>query len=150
MTVDTSFRRVVGNPQYPEMSLDMFIEWMTRPLAHQQCGFFNLGADLARNAYYRSGHWEALRQAALRHYGHRCGVPGCNGTHQLTVDHIKTRPNCDHPTSMDCLGNVRVLCGDCDRRIKELPGGARRNGGIIPGADFRGIPVDPSHWWNRS
>ena len=113
-------------------------------------GGFLLGADLARNAYYRSSHWKALREAALRHYGHHCSVPGCHGTHQLTVDHIKTRPNTDHPTAMDCLGNVRVLCGDCDRRIKELPGGERRNGGIIPGADHRGYPVDPSHFWWRS
>jgi hypothetical protein len=109
-----------------------------------------LEGKLARNAYYRSSHWKALREAALRHYGHRCSVPGCNGTTGLTVDHIKTRPNSDHPTALDNLRNVRVLCGYHDRAVKELPGGERRNGGIIPGVDFRGIPVDPAHWWNRS
>lgn len=150
MSVDTSFRRMIGKPQYREMSLDAINEWMPCPRAHQHGGFFQLGAKLARNAYYRSSHWKVLREAALRHYGHHCSVPGCHGTRGLTVDHIKTRPNSDQPTAMDCLGNVRVLCGDCDRRIKELPGGERRNGGVIPGADFRGIPVDPFHHWNRS
>jgi 5-methylcytosine-specific restriction endonuclease McrA len=105
---------------------------------------------MARNSYYRSAHWKALREAALRHYGRRCSVPGCGGTHGLTVDHRSTRPNSDFPTAADTLGNLRILCSTCDRKVKELADGRRRNGGIIPGADFRGVPVDPNHWWHRS
>jgi hypothetical protein len=150
MTIDTSFRRMVGKPQYREMSPDTWTEWIPCPRAHQHGGFFHGVVTLARNAYYRSSHWKALREAALRLAGHRCAVPGCNGATGLTVDHIKTRPNSDHPTPLDNLANVRVLCGVCDRKVKELPGGERRNGGIIPGADLRGFPVDPNHIWWRS
>lgn len=84
----------------------------------------------------------------MRHYGARCSVPGCGSTYRLTVDHIKTRPNSDDATALDCLSNVRVLCHACDTRVKELADGRRRNGGLFPGADHRGYPVDPSsHWW---
>jgi len=106
-------------------------------------------AALPQNAYYRSHHWRALRALALRHYGERCSVPGCSCTDNLTVDHIETRPNVDHPTAADTLSNLRVLCGFHDRQIKELGGKRRRDGALsIPGADHRGYPIDPkSHWW---
>jgi hypothetical protein len=105
---------------------------------------------MPRNTYYRSAHWKALREMALKHYGRRCSVPGCHGTQGLTVDHRSTRPNSDHPTAADTLANLRVLCKSCDSKVKELANGRRRNGGLLPGADHRGFPVDPLSHWYRS
>lgn len=93
-----------------------------------------------------------MRELAFARFGRRCSVPGCGSTSGLTVDHRSTRPSSDHPTAADVLSNLRVLCGYHDRQIKELADGKRRRDGALslPGADHRGIPVDPLHHWHRS
>jgi hypothetical protein len=100
---------------------------------------------MARNAYYKTEHWLALRKAALVRDRHTCIVPGCNakGTH---VDHIRTRPNVDTPSVFDTITNVRTLCAHHDAQVKELPSGKRRRDGkpIIKGCDANGWPLDPS------
>ncbi|MFU0504021.1 hypothetical protein [Pseudaminobacter sp. NGMCC 1.201702] len=105
---------------------------------------------MARNSYYRSEHWLKLRAAAIGRDGGICTVPGCNakGTH---VDHIKTRPNSDSPTSFDVLPNLRTLCSSHDAQVKELPSGKRRRAGklVVKGVDKHGWPLDPNHPWAR-
>jgi 5-methylcytosine-specific restriction protein A len=109
---------------------------------------------MARSGYYRSPHWKALRRAALERDGHRCIVPGCQTpTHELTVDHKKRRPPyAEGSTPMDVLHNLRTLCGNHDRQVKELPSGERRNGGAlrVDGCGADGRPIDPAHPWNRT
>jgi len=105
---------------------------------------------MARNSYYRSTHWRALRTAALKRDRYRCTVPGCTGkgTH---VDHIETRPNSDGPTQQDTLSNLRTLCASHDAQIKEMASGKRRQDGklIVKGCTADGTPIDPSHPWSR-
>lgn len=106
---------------------------------------------MARNSYYRSSHWQALRSAALKRDRHRCTAPGCTakGTH---VDHIKTRPNSDGPTLADILPNLRTLCASHDAQVKELASGKRRQGGklVVKGCKADGTPKDPNHPWSRA
>jgi hypothetical protein len=107
---------------------------------------------MARNAYYRSPHWRALKQTTHKRDGFRCVVPGCQTpTYRLTCDHIRRRPNVDYPTSFDVLSNTRTLCGNHDAQIKEMASGERRQGGrlIVKGCDASGRPLDPNHPWNR-
>lgn len=105
---------------------------------------------MARNAYYRSKHWLALREQALIRDRRTCTVPGCNakGTH---VDHIETRPNSDRPTPLDTLSNLRTLCAHHDASIKERTTGKRGRGGklTVRGCDADGWPIDPSHPWSN-
>jgi len=105
---------------------------------------------MARNAYYQTPHWQALRSSALKRDRYRCTVPGCTakGTH---VDHIKTRPNSDASTWADTLPNLRTLCAHHDAQIKELPSGKRRRDGklVVKGCDASGWPIDPNHGWRR-
>jgi hypothetical protein len=107
---------------------------------------------MARNAYYTTPHWKALKEACHRRDGYRCTVPGCQTpTYRLTCDHIERRPNVDHPTPFDGLSNTRTLCGNHDAQVKELPSGLRRRDGkaIVKGVDTNGRPLDPSHPWSR-
>lgn len=107
---------------------------------------------MARNRYYQSRHWIDLRNAALARDGYRCTVPGCDRTDRLTADHIRTRPNADHPTALDVLPNLRTLCGYHDAQVKELATGKRRQGGklIVKGTKADGTPLDPNHPWSRA
>jgi hypothetical protein len=91
----------------------------------------SLGASMARNTYYRSAHWRALKRACHIRDGRMCTVPGCAGTDGLVADHIQTRPNSDGPTWADQLGNLRTLCGHHDRQVKEAASGKRGNGGTF-------------------
>ena len=105
---------------------------------------------MARNAYYRSAHWRQLKRATHERDGWRCTVKGCSSTESLVCDHVKTRPNVDHPTPLDTLTNTRTLCGQHDRQIKERSDGKRMCGGktSIQGTDASGRPLDPNHpWW---
>lgn len=96
---------------------------------------------MARNAYYNSAHWKALKHATHVRDSWRCIVPGCGSTEALVCDHIETRPNVDHPTSSDVLENCRTLCGRHDRQVKERAG-KRMSGGKpkIIGCDANGWP----------
>lgn len=108
---------------------------------------------MARNAYYRTPHWRALREACFKRDGRRCVVPGCQTpTYRLTCDHIETRPrDADGPTWFDVLSNVRTLCDEHDRQAKELASGKRRRDGkmVVRGCDVAGQPLDPNHIWNQ-
>ena len=107
---------------------------------------------MARNSYYRTPHWTALKRSCHERDDWRCPVPGCQTpTYRLTCDHIRTRPNVDYPTAADVLANVRTLCGYHDAQIKERWNGKRRQDGklIVKGCDATGRPLDPSHPWHR-
>lgn len=106
------------------------------------------------NPFYQSRFWKDLRTQALIRDGYRCTVDGCPNTQatgRLYVDHIKTRPDTQHPCDADHLGNLRTLCGVHDSMIKEQKGGRRRRDGklTVRGCDPAGRPLDPNHPWNR-
>lgn len=108
---------------------------------------------MARNNYYCTPHWAALKRACHERDGWHCTVVGCQTpTYRLTCDHIRTRPNVDYPTAADVLANVRTLCGNHDRQVKELSSGKRRQDGklIVKGSDVTGHPLDPNHPWHRA
>jgi hypothetical protein len=108
---------------------------------------------MARNSYYRTPHWSALKHACHERDGWRCTVSGCQTpAYRLTCDHIKRRPNVDYPTAYDVLSNVRTLCGNHDAQVKELASGRRRQDGklIVKGAKADGTPLDPNHPWSRA
>jgi 5-methylcytosine-specific restriction protein A len=94
--------------------------------------------------YYRTPHWKRLRAAALKRDGGVCVVRGC-GQLAVVVDHIKRRRD----GGPDVLGNVRSLCDEHDRAVKELPSGARRGAGklVVKGCFPDGSPRDPTHPW---
>jgi 5-methylcytosine-specific restriction endonuclease McrA len=94
--------------------------------------------------YYRSPHWRKLRAARLKLDNGTCVVPGCH-TKATTVDHIKRRRD----GGADTIANTRSLCDEHDRSVKELPSGARRNGGnlVVKGCFPDGSPRDPAHPW---
>lgn len=102
-------------------------------------------------SYYSSKHWKALRSQALERDGHRCTVPGCKSTFRLHVDHIKTRPRVEYPTPFDVLPNLRTLCDEHDRQIKERTSGRRANDGklTIKGYKADGTPIDLNHAWGK-
>lgn len=106
---------------------------------------------MARNRYYNSAHWRALKRACHERDGWQCTVPGCGSSVALVCDHIETRPNLDHATPADTLANVRTLCGVHDRQLKELPTGKRRQAGrpVVSGCTVDGTPLDPRHPWAK-
>jgi 5-methylcytosine-specific restriction endonuclease McrA len=63
------------------------------------------------------------------------------------VDHIKRRRD----GGSDALDNLRSLCDQHDRQVKERPSGQRANAGklFVRGCDANGRPLDPNHPWNR-
>ena len=94
--------------------------------------------------YYRSPHWRRLRAARLKLDRNTCVVPGC-GQRANTVDHIRRR----REGGSDTLDNLRSLCDQHDRSVKELPNGNRANDGVlrVRGCFANGTPRDPSHPW---
>jgi 5-methylcytosine-specific restriction endonuclease McrA len=96
--------------------------------------------------YYLSTHWKRLRAARLKMDGNRCVVPGC-GQRATTVDHIKRRRD----GGLDVLSNLRSLCDEHDRMVKERPSGKRANAGklVVRGCFADGSPRDPAHPWYR-
>lgn len=105
--------------------------------------------SVARNAYYRSLHWQALRAQAIKRDNGTCVVPGCGSRDSISVDHIITRPNVDHPTPLDVLSNIRCICRLHDNQTKEDASGKRRSGGKfkVIGCDENGWPKDIRHPW---
>lgn len=107
--------------------------------------------SMARNNYYNSAHWRALKRACHERDGWRCTIAGCGSSAGLVCDHIQTRPNVDYPTPADTLANVRTLCGVHDRQIKEDRAGRRKRAGrpVVSGCTVDGSPLDPRHPWHR-
>ena len=106
-------------------------------------------ADLTRakvpakvvDPFYASPEWKALRMACLERDHFRCVSCGDRAT---VADHKISRRRWFAerlPGSPDTLGNLRSFCGTCDRKVKEMSNGIRRNGGStgVIGAD--GFPV---------
>ena len=106
---------------------------------------------MARNTYYQSSHWKALKKACHERDGWKCVVPGCTSPRGkgLTCDHIETRPNVDYPTRADVLSNLRTLCRSHDAQRKEDASGKRRgpNDFVVRGCDESGWPLDPKRGW---
>lgn len=104
---------------------------------------------MARQSYYDTPHWKALKSAALKRDGYRCTVLGCPHTvrtSRLSVDHKDPRPRgVTTPTAKDVLPNLRTLCKDHDNQVMQTASGERRNGGefVIRGCDADGWPLDP-------
>lgn len=106
---------------------------------------------MARNTYYTTPHWKALKRACHDRDRWRCTIPGCQEPtgKGLVCDHIETRPNVSYPTPADVLSNTRTLCAFHDRQIKEKANGERRRDGkaTVKGCDADGWPLDPRHPW---
>jgi hypothetical protein len=105
---------------------------------------------MARNNYYKSGHYLALKRATHERDGWKCTIHGCGSSKGLVCEHIKTRPNVSYPTPLDVLDNTTSLCGFHDRQTKEMADGTRRRGGrhVVSGCDAEGTPRDPRHPWH--
>jgi hypothetical protein len=122
------------------------------PLRATVGGFLVSGPHcMARNRYYVSQHYLALKRATHQRDGWKCTVPGCGSSKGLVCEHIKTRPNVSHPTEYDVLSNTTSLCSYHDRQTKEKADGSRRNGGkhTVKGCNANGTPIDPMHPWSR-
>jgi 5-methylcytosine-specific restriction endonuclease McrA len=66
------------------------------------------------NWFLKSEDWKRLRYRALRRYGGRCMACGRSGkTATLNVDHVK--PRRFYPELALDIGNLQVLCADCNR-----------------------------------
>lgn len=97
---------------------------------------------MTRTRYHGSAAWKALRLKCLERDRWRCQI--CGGRADI-ADHITSLRN----GGMNVLSNLRSLCPRCDRSIKERAGGQRSRGGIAPGCDAQGRPIDKGHWWNH-
>jgi len=110
---------------------------------------------MARQSYYDTPHWKALKAAALKRDRYQCTVPGCGATRatsRLTVDHIEPRPRgATEPTDKDVLHNLRTLCKTHDNQVMQNSDGRRRGGGsfTVGGCDEDGFPIDPNHPWAK-
>ena len=93
---------------------------------------------MARNRYYQTAHWKALKRATHDRDGWRCII--CGSPERLVCDHIVTRPNVDQPTPSDVLSNTRTLCDIHDRKVKEDAAGKRRGGGALTVIGLDGWP----------
>lgn len=60
-----------------------------------------------------------------------------------TVDHIE--PHGGDPVLFWDEGNWQSLCKHCHDSYKQ----AQEKGGLLPGCDLSGMPLDPRHPWNR-
>lgn len=66
----------------------------------------------ARNAYYQSSEWRALRRACLDRDHSRCVV--CTDTYRLTAHHIHAR----ELGGADAIENLTTLCGRCHSSLE--------------------------------
>ena len=70
----------------------------------------------AKDSFYNSWEWKAVRYEALLLHGRRCQCCGWSpkdgGDGYLVVDHIK--PRARYPKLELCLDNLQVLCNDCN------------------------------------
>jgi 5-methylcytosine-specific restriction endonuclease McrA len=74
-------------------------------------------AKTNRKTFYSSWEWKRARYEALRLHGHRCQCcgwrPGDTEGGRLVVDHIK--PRSKFPSLELDVGNLQVLCNDCNQ-----------------------------------
>ena len=100
---------------------------------------------MAGSSYYTTTHWQRLRATALRRdkwQCRECGVQCGKGGVRPYVDHIKPRPRQqDHPTQLDVLDNLQVLCGVCHNRKTRW----QDNGVERPTINANGYPAG-SEW----
>jgi 5-methylcytosine-specific restriction endonuclease McrA len=68
----------------------------------------------ARSGFYASEEWRRVRYQALLRSDGACDCCGNHGTreHPLHVDHVK--PRARFPELALVLGNLQVLCADCN------------------------------------
>lgn len=71
----------------------------------------NLQKRVARQDFYSSWEWAALRYDTLKHYGAKCML--CGSNENIVVDHIKPRSR--YPTLELDPNNLQVLCDQCNR-----------------------------------
>lgn len=99
------------------------------------------------DSFYTSAEWRELRLFVLRRDRWRCVM--CSAPVHFRgmarVDHIKTRK--EAPELAMSASNLRTLCPRCDNQRHAEKG--RRPGSVDPGANLRGQPLDPRHWWNK-
>ena len=81
-------------------------------------GQFGLSAAKLRwiwsRFFLQSAEWKELRYRAIKRFGGKCLACGRSGKdYVLNVDHI--RPRRRHPQLALDLGNLQVLCADCNR-----------------------------------
>lgn len=72
------------------------------------------GVDPASKEFLQTYEWRELRYRAIRHYGAKCMCCGAT-TEQgavMNVDHI--RPRKLRPDLALDIGNLQILCGDCN------------------------------------
>lgn len=73
-----------------------------------------LAKPTSSETFLKSLAWRQIRYLALKNTDGRCqccGASAADGV-QLHVDHIKPRKT--HPQLALCLGNLQVLCQDCN------------------------------------
>lgn len=72
------------------------------------------GVDVASKEFLQTRAWRALRYQAIRRYGARCMCCGASRETGavINVDHIKPRRH--HPELALDIGNLQILCGDCN------------------------------------
>ena len=93
---------------------------------------------------YKTRTWKQLRQAQLQreplcrmHMETGQVVPGD------TVDHVK--PHRGDMALFSNPRNLQTLCRQCHSSHKQR----QEKRGVLAGADESGMPLDPSHHWNR-
>lgn len=96
---------------------------------------------MAVDPFYLTPEWKMLRRACLERDDHRC--VSC-GDLARVADHKISRRNWFAQRlagSPDTLANLRSFCDTCDRRVKEMSNGQRRNGGSTGVIGVDGFPV---------
>lgn len=66
-----------------------------------------------RPDFYQSPEWRDVRYKALKKHGAACQCCGAKPPPPLHVDHIK--PRITHPYLALHIGNLQVLCADCNK-----------------------------------
>jgi 5-methylcytosine-specific restriction endonuclease McrA len=90
---------------------------------------------------YESARWRKLRHLKLRE-SPLCALCPSEARRPATdVDHIL--PVQEHPELAWNWDNLQSLCHECHSR-KTC---ADMAGGLMPGCDKSGMPLDARHWW---
>lgn len=117
-----------------------------RPGQARSANWTKGGFSGSQDPFYSTKEWRAVReQAKARDKWRctRCGVDvSANGT--ARVDHIM--PLATHRYLGLALKNLRTLCVDCDN----LVGGRQKHQLGTSGCGIDGMPIDPSHPWNKA